>query len=249
MDLRDVTWMGVWLALCMLAFGAACGSDEIDDNDWHIDEQNEAQQGCTSDGDCPEDMWCAGPPQCGAEWSCQEDYPCSAAPPSMGCSCDGRVVSLSAGCTQRHAWDQHSMPSFVTSADTGDPCDAEAELPITVSLSVSVSGFDQDLVGEQVKARFTSETLDAQVGVLEATVDTGGTIDAQATFEADDSGDHSFYRLSIWWDADDDGACGDGDHLWRATRQSTDVDLVTFEATGTYETHDADPETGCSHWE
>ncbi len=267
------------LATVALAFvvagGLSCGSDKVGDNDWELDEANEGDKdagerdeageghngaaGCEFDRECPDGMYCYGPTQCGATWSCQEGFPpCSAAPPSKGCSCDGEVVSLAAGCPPRHAWKFVQIRLFTGFSDElwGEPCDADLQFPFTVSLAFTVDGFGSDVAGQQVRIRFENPSIHAGTGEFDASVAADGSLDFGASFDYEE---HTEVALLFWWDRDGDGECSDEDLVWRGIPYLEDgeIDLETlegFEGEATVDVRHLSEEqgfeegAGCERW-
>ena len=250
----------VVLALAFaVPMGLSCGSDRVE-NAWAFDEANERQDdagGCESDQDCPEGMYCYGPTQCGATWSCQEGFPpCSAAPPSMACGCDGEVVSIAAGCPQRHAWDfvQVRLGDQFDDRQWGTPCDSDLQFPVTVSLAISVDGFDEDVAGQQLRVRFEDPSIHATAGEFEDEVAGDGFIDFDVSFDYEE---HREVALLVWFDRDGDGKCSDEDMVWRGILhgENVDMDLETFEGEATVkvrhmnEAQGFEAGEGCVRWD
>lgn len=243
----------------VVPIGLSCGSDTVEDNEWELDEANEFDKDaaeCDFDRDCPDGMHCYGLTQCGATWNCQEDFPpCSAAPPSRGCSCDGEVVSIDMGCPRRHVWDFAQIRLVgETGYELGEPCDAELQFPVTISLAFSVDGFDSDVAGQQLRIRFEDSSIHVQVGEFDAWVAADGSMDFDISFEYEE---HTEAALLFWWDHDGEGECSDEDMVWRGTPNAQDVDmnLETFEGEAAVDVRHLSEEQGfeegegCAHWD
>jgi hypothetical protein len=91
---------------------------------------------------CGPGAYCFGPPSCDARWSCQPQTPCSAAPPSLACGCDGRIVELAAGCGERHAYAFMSVGFNTALPEAGSPCDPSRAAPFSARLAIRAAGFD-----------------------------------------------------------------------------------------------------------
>jgi len=89
---------------------------------------------------CPSGERCTGSSACGSTWYCEREYPqCSAAAPFMACGCEGRVVSVAAGCiSDRYAW----AFSIGVPPRFGQACAAEAIDGQPRSIYVHGTGFE-----------------------------------------------------------------------------------------------------------
>src|SRR5262249_51188156 len=93
--------------------------------------------GTFRDNTCPTGQFCFGPSACGSVWSCQRDFPCSAAIPSLACMCNGTVESVAAGCSERHAYRLgDAFGDAASLLEVGAPCDAARQPPFAVRVEV-----------------------------------------------------------------------------------------------------------------
>jgi hypothetical protein len=103
-----------------------------------------ATPGCGSlrNNDCAKGLTCFGPSACGSRWTCQKEQPCSAAGPRLGCSCDGRIVSIAAGCPERNAYGLWEAFGLDGTATPGAACDPTRSAPFAAALQIEGKGFD-----------------------------------------------------------------------------------------------------------
>ena len=71
-----------------------------------------------------------------------KEMPCSAAGPRLGCGCDGRIVSIAAGCPERNAYGLWEAFGLDGAAKPGAPCDPTRTAPFAAALAIEGAGFD-----------------------------------------------------------------------------------------------------------
>lgn len=133
--------------------------------------------------------------------------------------------------------------------EQGDRCDVDAAPPLSVTWLGTLSDFPTDVVGEEVYIRFTNSAIHSEVGTISQTVTADGTVEFEAAFTTDFM---ESLRVMVWWDQSGDEHCTDGDSLWYAVEDLSDMewDLEAHQGTATSSLRMPDWNDGqaCERW-
>jgi hypothetical protein len=153
--------------------------------------------GPQTDCACRRGTQCVG--TCGSNWTCEDtSRSCSAAPPSSGCGCDGRIVSVAAGCPQRHAY----LLGHVK-GDLGMACNPERQPPLTYRVEITGSTF-HDFNGGTLWVRHSAD------GEREQTPIQNGTF---MYVSASEKSDNEASFVSTLLDRNGNGLCDPSEDL------------------------------------
>ena len=183
--------------------------------------------GTLNANDCDRGLTCFGPSACGSVWKCQKEMPCSAAAPRLACGCDGRVVSVAAGCAGRHAYGLAEVFGSDGRLDVGAPCDPTPTAPYSVAVEVVGTGLEAYDGGRLWMRKSASDRAkDPQTGfpteglpVREGKVSYSSSPSPRAANEA--------HYSELLLDKNGNGRCDPGeDWAWATT--PSDVDALRF---------------------